>query len=108
MASLRQIAKYCEYNDTLNMMLRNQLVCGVNHQTIQKQLLGEKELTYERRALEIALSIETAEKDVKNFQKASSTITVCTRKNLVTAFQQGMSKLVQTEQQYLIPHAIDA
>ena len=73
MASLREIAKYCEYKDTLNMMFRDRLVCDVNHQAIQKRLLGEKELSYER-ALEIALSIETAEKDVKNFQKASGTI----------------------------------
>ena len=73
MASLREIAKYCEYKDTLNMMLRDRLVCSVNHQAIQKRLLGEKELSYER-ALEITLSIETAEKDVKNFQKASGTI----------------------------------
>ena len=73
MASLREIAKYCEYEGTLNMMLRDRLVCGVNHQAIQKRLLGEKELTYER-ALEIALSIETAEKDVKNFQRSSGTV----------------------------------
>ena len=36
------------------MMLRDRLVCGVNHQGIQKRMLGEKELTYEK-ALEIAL-----------------------------------------------------
>ena len=39
-ASLREIAKYCDYKDTLNMMLRDRLVCGVNHQGIQKRLLG--------------------------------------------------------------------
>ena len=42
-ASLREIAKYCDYGDTLNMMLRDRLVCGVNHQAIQKWLLGEKD-----------------------------------------------------------------
>ena len=35
-ASLREIAKYCNYKDTLNMMLRDRLVCCVNHQGIQK------------------------------------------------------------------------
>ena len=55
------------------MMLRDHLVCGINHQGIQKQLLGDKELTYEK-ALEIALSIEAAEKDVKHFRKPSATV----------------------------------
>ena len=40
-ASLREITKYCDYRDTLNMMLRDRLVCGVNHQAIQKRLLGD-------------------------------------------------------------------
>ena len=35
-ASLREIAKYCDYKDTLNMMLRDRIVCGVNYQGIQK------------------------------------------------------------------------
>ena len=78
-ASLREIAKYCDYKDTLNMMLRDRLVCGVNHQGIQKRLLSEKELTYEK-ALEIALSIEAAEKDVKHFMKPMATATVMYQK----------------------------
>ena len=72
-ASLREIAKYCDYNDTLNMMLRDRLVCGVNHQGIQKRLLSEKDLSYEK-ALEIALLIEAAEKDVKHFMKPTATV----------------------------------
>ena len=44
-ASLRAIAKYCDYGDTLNMMLRDRLVCGINHQVIQRRLLAEKSLT---------------------------------------------------------------
>jgi len=34
------------------MMLRDHLVCGVNHQGIQTGLLAEKELTFEK-ALEM-------------------------------------------------------
>ena len=45
-ASLRAIAKYCEYGDTLNMMLRDRLVCGINHQAIQRRLLAEKKLNF--------------------------------------------------------------
>jgi len=34
--SPRDIATHCDYGDTLNMILRDHLVCGVSHQVIQK------------------------------------------------------------------------
>ena len=34
-ASLQKIAEHCEFKDTLKDMLRDQLVCGVNHKGIQ-------------------------------------------------------------------------
>jgi len=71
-AALRQIAKYCEYGETLNMMLRDHLVCGINHQATQKRLLAEKNLTLEK-ALEIALAIEAADNDVKQLHKPATT-----------------------------------
>ena len=46
-AALRQIAESCDFKDTLSEMLRDRLVCGVNHASIQRQLLAEKDLTYE-------------------------------------------------------------
>ena len=61
-AALRALAEYCEYGDSLNIMLRDRLVCGVNHEGIQRHLLSEKDLTYEK-ALEIALAMEAAAKD---------------------------------------------
>ena len=67
-ASLRAIAKYCDYGDTLNMMLRDRLVCGINHQVIQRRLLAEKSLTFDK-ALEISLAAEAADKDMKQIQK---------------------------------------
>ena len=30
-AALHQIAEYCKYNETLNDMIRDHLVCGINH-----------------------------------------------------------------------------
>ena len=41
-AALRQIAKYCEYNETLSDMIKDWLDCGINHDGIQKKLLAEK------------------------------------------------------------------
>ena len=72
-ATLRQIAEYCDYKETLNDMIRDRLVCGINHEGIQKKLLAEKNLTYEK-ALEIALAMETAEQGTKDLKSATTTL----------------------------------
>ena len=74
MTALRALAEYCEYGESLNMMLRNKLVCSVNHEGIQCCLLAEKDLTYDR-ALEIALAMEAAAKDTKDLLAASNSST---------------------------------
>ena len=61
-AALRELSEHCNYGATLSEMLRDRLVCGVNHEVIQRKLLAEKDLDYEK-ALTLALSIETAERD---------------------------------------------
>lgn len=50
-AALRQLSEYCEYGDTLYQMLRDRLVCGVNHEKLQQRLLSEPDLTFARRLL---------------------------------------------------------
>ena len=55
MASLRDLAEHCEYRDTLGTMLRDRLVCGIRDKKIQRRLLVEKELTFQK-AYEIATS----------------------------------------------------
>ena len=60
-AALREIAEHCDYKDSLNDMLRDRLVCGVNHEKIQQKLMSEKNLTYAT-ALELAQTMEAAEK----------------------------------------------
>ena len=64
-AVLRQLAKLCDYKDTLQEMLRDRLVCGVNYAGIQKRLLAEKDLTFIK-ALDIAQALEAAEKGTKD------------------------------------------
>ena len=64
-AALRGLAEHCEYGDSLKVMLRDRLVCGINHEGIQRRLLSEKNLTYDN-ALEIALAMEAAAKDTKD------------------------------------------
>ena len=71
MATLRGLAEHREYRDSLKIMLRDRLVCGINHEGIQCRLLLEKNLTYDN-ALEIALAMEVAAKDTKDLQSAPS------------------------------------
>ena len=60
-------------------MLRDRLVCGVSHQTIQKRLLAEKNLTLEK-ALDIALALEAADNDLKHLQKQPAAIMYLTQR----------------------------
>ena len=74
-AELRRLAQYCNYGDTLNKMLRDRIVWGINDEPIQKKLLQETDLTYAK-AVSIAKGFETATKNLKEMQapgKAEST-----------------------------------
>ena len=46
-AALRELAEHCSYGASLPEMLRDRLVCGINHEGIQRKLLAEKDLTYQ-------------------------------------------------------------
>lgn len=64
-AELRHLTEHCKFGATLSEMLRDRLVCGINNEPIQRRLLSEKELTYDK-ALEIALSMEAAATNVSH------------------------------------------
>jgi len=65
-AALRELAMNCNFGskERLEEMLRDRLVCGVNHQGIQRKLLSEGDISYTD-ALALAQSIESAEDDAK-------------------------------------------
>ena len=63
-AELRSLTEYCNFGDTLKVMIRNHLVCGINDDAIQKRLLGESTLMYEK-AVEITLNMETAAQSMR-------------------------------------------
>ena len=69
-AALRALAENCSYGKSLKEMLRDRLVCGVNNDTIQRRLLSEKELDYDK-AYTLALSIEASERDSKHLKAVS-------------------------------------
>ena len=66
-AELRVLSEYCNFGATLNDMLRDRLVCGVNDRAIQKQLLAQSGLTYQK-AVELALSAETAAQSMRELR----------------------------------------
>lgn len=72
-AELRALGQHCGFGDTLEDMLRDRLVCGVNDERIQRRLLAEREMRLDfKRALELAYSVETADKNSKELQSRTS------------------------------------
>ena len=63
-AALREIAEHCNYGTSLSEMLRDRLVCGVNHEGIQKKLLAEKELDFDK-AYSVTVAIERDTENLK-------------------------------------------
>ena len=55
-------------------MLCDRLVCGVDDLRMQRRLLAEPELTFDK-AFEIAMASESAEKNVKDLQSGSQMAT---------------------------------
>ena len=66
-AELRSLSEFCNFGDTLDVMIRDRLVCGINDITIQKRLLSEPGLTYAK-AVEIAQSAETAAQSLRELR----------------------------------------
>ena len=69
-AELRSLAEHCNYEATLESMLRDQLVWGIKDASIQKRLLAEQKLTYTK-AIELALGLEAAAQNVQTLKDPS-------------------------------------
>ena len=63
-AELRRLAKDCEFADSLNTVLRDQLVCGLRHEGLQQKVLAERDLTLGK-ALSLTQAHETARHELK-------------------------------------------
>lgn len=62
---LRKLTQDCNFGDSLTVMLRDCLVCGINEDRIQRRLLAEDGLTFEK-VLKFALAMEAANRDIEN------------------------------------------
>ena len=69
-AELRRLSDGCKFTD-LSSMLRDRLVVGVSEVAIQRKLLSEKDLTFDK-ALSIATAMETANKNLQDIKQSSS------------------------------------
>ena len=52
-------------------MLRDRLICAINHDGIQKKSLAEKELNFDK-AYSVTVAIEVAKQDTKNLKAERS------------------------------------
>ena len=68
MLELRRLSKNCNFGDSLDSMLRDQLACGVNDDHIQRRLLQEKDLQLDC-TTEFGLSLEVAAKELQLLHK---------------------------------------
>ena len=73
-AALRQLTEYCDYGESLDNMLRDRLVCGINHERIQQRLLSEGKTLTLSRALDLAQAMESAAKTPTTATSAASAV----------------------------------
>ena len=64
---MKALAQYCNFGASSTDLLRDCIVCGINDDHVQRRLLSEKALTFEK-VLELAVSLETAKKNVSELQ----------------------------------------
>ena len=66
-AGLRRLSEHCKFEETLDDMLRDRLVCGVRDKRLQQRLLTKPDLTF-KKAMELCQAIEAAERNAKDLQ----------------------------------------
>ena len=77
-------------------MLRNRLICGINNDQMQRRLLAESKLSFEK-AYELTQAMETADHDAKELQglptAAVNKLTKGTGKHFSTGTRQTTSPM---------------
>ena len=69
-AELRRLSEHCDFGTTLDVMIRDRLVCGVHDPRVQRRLLAEPTLTF-KDAFKIVQSMELASKDLDALHQPS-------------------------------------
>ena len=69
MAEFKRLSEHCEFAATLNDMLCDRLVCGINNSHIQCCLLAVPDLDYKKAYdHELVLALEAADKSAQDLQ----------------------------------------
>ena len=66
-AELRRLSDTCKFGAFLKEALRDKFVCGLQSRVIQKRLLSEADLTFDK-ALDHALALELADKNTREMK----------------------------------------
>ena len=59
------LSEHYDFQNTLEEMLRDRLVCGINDEQIQRRLLAESSLDF-KKAMKLATSMETDAKNARD------------------------------------------
>ncbi|CAB4041637.1 Hypothetical predicted protein [Paramuricea clavata] len=78
-AELRSLSEHCDFKSTLEEMLRDRLVCGINDEQIQRRLLAESSLDF-KKAMKIVTSMETAVKNARDLTHQMANANINTEK----------------------------
>ena len=73
-AELQRLTEFCDFGPSLSEMLRDRVVCGIGDPHIQKCLLAESDLTFDK-VVELAVAQESAEQNAAQLQKPLLTTT---------------------------------
>ena len=69
-SELRRLSVTCDFETNLDSSLRDRLVCGINDEGIQRRLLAEKTLDFNK-AFALAQSMELAARNVQDMKQQS-------------------------------------
>ena len=69
-SELRRLSVTCDFENNLDSSLRDRLVCGINDDGIQRRLLAEKTLDFNK-AFALAQSMELAARNVQDMKQQS-------------------------------------
>lgn len=86
-AELKQCASKCDFGASLDESLRDRFVSGIRSEACQRRLLSEDTLTFAR-ALEVAHSMETADRDTQQLRKTEDSATTVHKVNAKTVYNQ--------------------
>ncbi|XP_033740319.1 uncharacterized protein K02A2.6-like [Pecten maximus] len=71
LAAIRKLSEHCEFGGALSDSLRDRLVCGLKNEHIQRKLLSEVDLTYDK-AVDLSVAMETAARDTTELRGSIS------------------------------------